>query len=374
MHDIAVIGGGMIGAAVAYGLADAGAKVVVLDEGDVAFRAARGNAGLLWVQGKGDGHPAYADWTRLSADHWPDFAAALQELSGLDIHFRQDGGLDFCLGADELEAQAAQIARMKRQQAGRRYLAEVVDAPSLRRMIPQLGDEVSGGTYSPHDGEVNPLRLLRALHRGLQRRDGQYVPGQLVTGIARDGEGYALTTADRVWRAGRVVIAAGLGTGKLAALAGLRVPVLPERGHLMVTERLAPFLQRPSGVFRQTREGTLLIGESNEMVGHDNHTQVPVLAHLAARAARFFPFLRDVQIIRSWACLRVLTPDGLPVYTQSRSHPGVFALTTHSAVTLAAAHATALAGAILDGALDGLTGAFPAERFDMEQGDVPATA
>jgi glycine/D-amino acid oxidase-like deaminating enzyme len=373
-YEILVIGGGMIGAAIAYGLARTGTDVAVLDEGDDVFRAARGNAGLIWVQGKGDGRPAYAAWTRLSADRWPAFAAELQETSDIDIHFRQDGGLDFCLGEAELTQQAAQIDRLRRQSAvagHSGYRGELIDRATLQGMVPGLGADVSGGTYSPDDGHVNPLRLLHAMHRALQRLGGCYVPGQKVTEIRHDGDGYAVTTPAAIWHADRVVIAAGLGTGKLAAMAGMSVPVLPERGHLLVTERLAPFLQRPSGIFRQTLEGTLLIGESNEDAGYDNRTELPVSARLSARAIRFFPFLRDVQLIRSWACLRVLTPDGLPLYTQSRSHPGIFALTTHSAVTLTAAHATELAPAILraglagPGTLDGLSAAFPAERFDV---------
>jgi hydrogen cyanide synthase HcnC len=64
MSDVAVIGGGLVGSAVAWGLARAGASVTLLDEGDDALRASRGNFGLVWVQGKGDGMPEYADWTR----------------------------------------------------------------------------------------------------------------------------------------------------------------------------------------------------------------------------------------------------------------------------------------------------------------------
>ncbi len=80
--DFAVIGGGMVGAALAYGLARQGAEVVLLDEGDSAFRAARGNFGLIWVQGKGVDMPAYANWTRRSADLWPEFAAELESETG----------------------------------------------------------------------------------------------------------------------------------------------------------------------------------------------------------------------------------------------------------------------------------------------------
>ena len=74
-YDVAVIGGGMVGSAVGFGLTERGLRVVVLDEGDSALRAARTNFGLVWVQSKGDGMPAYMGWTRRSADLWPAFAA-----------------------------------------------------------------------------------------------------------------------------------------------------------------------------------------------------------------------------------------------------------------------------------------------------------
>ena len=76
--DVTVIGGGLVGCAIAYGLLRLGKRVAMLDEGDVAFRAARGNFGLVWVQGKGLGLPAYGTWTQLSARRWPELAAALE--------------------------------------------------------------------------------------------------------------------------------------------------------------------------------------------------------------------------------------------------------------------------------------------------------
>ncbi len=86
-YDVIVIGGGVIGTAIAFGLARLGERTAILDEGDVAFRAARGNFGLVWVQGKGDGCPEYASWTRRSADIWKDLNAELSELSGTDLAY-----------------------------------------------------------------------------------------------------------------------------------------------------------------------------------------------------------------------------------------------------------------------------------------------
>src|SRR5258708_37183703 len=81
-YDAIVIGGGLVGSAIAYGLARAGQKAALLDEGDVAFRASRGNFGLVWVQSKGDGAPHYQPWPRQSADEWPAAATGLGEQPG----------------------------------------------------------------------------------------------------------------------------------------------------------------------------------------------------------------------------------------------------------------------------------------------------
>ena len=97
--EYAVVGGGLVGMAIAYGLARIGKQVAVLDEGDDAFRASRGNFGLIWVQGKGASMPDYARWTRRGAALWPQLAAELNALTGVDVELSQIGGLE-----GELEA------------------------------------------------------------------------------------------------------------------------------------------------------------------------------------------------------------------------------------------------------------------------------
>ena len=111
--EIAVIGGGLVGMAVAYGLRRLGRTVTVFDEGDVAYRASRGNFGLVWVQGKGLNLPDYARWTRLSASLWPEFQEELAEETGVSIELSQPGGLDICLSEDEAEANVTALGRLR---------------------------------------------------------------------------------------------------------------------------------------------------------------------------------------------------------------------------------------------------------------------
>ena len=111
-YDVAIIGGGLVGAAVAFGLAERGQRVAVLDEGDTAYRASRGNFALVWVQSKGLGMPAYSRWTRESADRWPAFAATLREESGIDVAHRRPGGLTLVLNDAEWERRESFMRRL----------------------------------------------------------------------------------------------------------------------------------------------------------------------------------------------------------------------------------------------------------------------
>lgn len=368
--DVAVIGGGLVGAAIAWGLARAGERVVVLDEGDVAFRASRGNFALVWVQGKGLGLPEYAAWTKRSSDLWGEFARLLQEETGLDVAFRRPGGFHLCLSEREVENRAHTLARLHNQSAMVKYDYEMLDHARVKAMLPQVGPEVAGASYCPLDGHVNSLRLLRALHAAMQQLGAAYLADHVVETVQHRGGGFRLTTRHGEVRAGKLVLAAGNGNARLGPMVGLDVPVRPQRGHIIVTEKVAPFLDHPIVTVRQTDEGGVMIGDSVEEAGWDTTVGAGVVSAMAQRAVRMFPLLGKLNVVRTWAALRVMTPDGFPIYRQSVSCPGAFVATCHSGVTLAANHALVLAPLIA-------TGDLPAEQFGVfstRRFDVPATA
>src|SRR6266700_4626862 len=116
--DIVVIGAGMVGAASAYGLSLRGARVLLLDGDDGDFRAARANFGLVWLQGKGLGMPAYQTLTRQSIGFWQGFADELEARSDMGLCYEQNGGLAFCFGADGFEKRQATLRRLHNQWDG----------------------------------------------------------------------------------------------------------------------------------------------------------------------------------------------------------------------------------------------------------------
>ena len=360
--DVLVVGGGLVGTAVAYGLAREGAKVTVLDEGDGGFRASRGNFGLVWIQGKGYGLSPYARWSRSSAQRWPGLAAALLEDSGVDVALRQPGGFHLCFSDAELAEREKRLSTLQAELGGD-YPYQLLDAKELRERLPAAGPAVIGASYTPMDGHVNPLKLLRALHQSMQQRGVTLVSSSQISRIAPEAGGFAAHGRNAVWRAPRIVLAAGLGNRALAPKVGLHAPVAPNRGQVLVSERVAPFLHYPTINVRQTDEGSVQFGDSMEEVGYNDFTTTDVLSTIARRGVRAFPLLKDVRLVRMWAALRVYSPDGFPIYEQSAQYPGAFVVTCHSGVTLAAAHALRIAPWVAGGAMPDELAAFPGGRF-----------
>jgi glycine/D-amino acid oxidase-like deaminating enzyme len=363
--DCMVIGGGLVGSAIAYGLSRRGVHTAVLDEGDLALRASRGNFGLVWVQGKGRDQPQYARWSMQAAQHWPEFNAELNDASGVDAGYSCRGGATLALSEEELNDTVQQL-QIIRQQVGADYPFEVLDHSGLAKKLPGLGPDVVGGTYCPLDGHANPLRLLRALHSGLQQRGGHYFADHGVDRISCDsGGGFRLQAAGKTFAAEKIVLCAGLGNQRLAAMVGLNVPVTPLQGQLLISERVQPILPMPTMAIRQTDEGGFQIGVSQHDVGFDLDTRTATLQEMAQRAIRMFPFLRKLRIVRSWSALRVMSPDGFPIYDRSPSHPGAYIVTCHSGVTLAANHALQVAGWIVDDTIPAEFNCFNSRRFHV---------
>jgi glycine/D-amino acid oxidase-like deaminating enzyme len=367
-YDVAVVGGGLVGIATAWGLAREGCKVVVLDEGDRAVRASRGNFALVWVQSKGLGLAPYAGWTIRSSNAWGGFAQTLKEETGLDVSFQRPGGFHLALSERELEARANSLKRLHNQPGIVDYKTEILDHAQVAKMLPDIGREVVGGSYCPLDGHVNSLRLFRTLHTAIKARGVTYLPSHRVETIAREGGEFRLATAHGEIRANRVALAAGNANMRLAPMVGLECPMKPERGQIVVTERLRPFLHYPVVTLRQTDEGTVMIGDSKEERTDPTGLTLGVSATEAERAVRQFPLLANVNVVRTWSAIRVMTQDGFPIYDESESHPGAFTVCCHSGVTLAANHALTVAPMIARGALDkSLVAPFSARRFHVQE-------
>lgn len=365
--DVIVIGGGMVGAAIGYGLARAGAKTLLLDEGDDALRTARGNFGLVWTQSKGLGLQRYQAWSREAADLWGDFAQEIESDVGVAMGHDKSGGMTLCLSEQDVADAQALIDKMSAQAGNLPYEARIIDRAEIERLAPgvRFGQDVVAASYCEHDGHANPLKSLRGMHAGFQAAGGVYRNNAGAVDIAPEGDGYrVMTTAGDAFTAGKIVIACGHGIPKLAEIAGLHCPTRPQRGQILVTERMAPLLPMPMGSIRQTDEGSVMLGVSHEEVGFNDGNTGDVAGAIAARAARILPDLADANIVRAWGALRIMPPDGCPIYDESETMPGVFMTTNHSGVTLASVHARHMPDWILAGRTPVGFEDFSVRRFD----------
>jgi len=364
--DVAVVGGGLVGAALAWGIARSHRRVVVLDEGDVAHRASRANFALVWVQSKGLGMPDYAAWTKRSSDAWQGLAQELNETTGINVAFSRPGGFTLALSEAELEARARLLQRLHNQPNMVRYSYEMLDRAALLKRLPQIGPEVAGASYCPLDGQCNSLRLLYAFHKGMRQLGAEYRPSHVVHAIDCHDSVFLIRTSSATIRTEKVVLAAGIGNARLAPMVGSKAPVRPQRGHIVVTERAERFLDHPLVTIRQTDEGTVMLGDSAEEAGLDDGVGLGVASAIASRAVRMFPLLKSLNVVRTWAGLRVMTQDGFPIYEASSGRSGAFLATCHSGVTLAAAHALVLAPMIAAGSVSAELDMFSARRFDAQ--------
>jgi glycine/D-amino acid oxidase-like deaminating enzyme len=367
--DVIVIGGGNIGSAVAYGMTGLGVSVTIIDEGDRALRSARGNFGLVWFQGKGLGMQRYVTWCLEATQKWPGFAETLEDKTGLSIDYRKPGGLELCHGQADYEARRQELKRLRQQDGNGKYDCELIGRRELQSLLPRmkLGPNILGATFSPHDGHVNPLLLLRAMHAAIKLAGGRYYPGNKVTRIRHDGSVFTVETRQDRFSAPKLVLAAGLGIPALAGMLHLKIPVAPERGQILVTERVRPILPYPLSGIRQTGDGSFMFVASNESVGNNTDVTSPVIRKLASKAAQSFPCLSGVRVLRSWAALRPLTPDEFPIYLESEAHPGAFVLTSHSGVSLASVHATHVSRWIVRGETPDAFHAFDLKRFHISK-------
>lgn len=369
-YDFIVAGAGMVGSAIAMGLAGQGKRVLLLDGADTDYRAAKANFGLVWVQGKGYGNIPYQRLSHEAARLWPDFARDLERETGIMLQYENRGGLHFCLGDHEFEDRARRMAQWDANTPELPDCIEMLDAGELARRFPalRLGSAVTGASFCSQDAHLNPLRLLAALQSAFLRRGGVLFNRHPVQAIEPQAGGGFLVNAGGARHTGAsVVIAAGLGSSALGGMVGLDVPLRPQRGQLLVTERLAPLLPLPASGVRQTGEGTVMIGVTQEEVGYDLNTTTDAAARMSRKALRVLPDLAGARLVRQWSCLRVMTPDGRPVYAGSALYPGAWTALCHSGVTLASFHAGPLARALDDGALPASLDAFHHERFDVSQ-------
>jgi len=358
-----------MGSAVALGLATSGAKVLMVDKASRLHTASKANFGLVWSQSKGVDNRPYSRFSEKAVLEFKNFTQWLEEKSGIDVELRLGAGLVLCVGSRELTAREESIKKLHREAEihGEKHPSQMVDRKDVQELVGKtvLGEEVLGGSFSSIDGDVNPLLLLKAMRKAFIKAGGVFRPGCTVNSIKKFHKYYQLATSSDKIEAPKIVLAAGLGNASLLTMMGKKIPLKAQKGQLLVTRRVKPFLSFPCSGLRQTGCGSLMIGYTQENTGYEVSTTASAAVQLAGRAVQIFPCLQHTKVVRSWASLRILTEDGLPIYDEVAGYPGAYVLATHSCVSLASLHKSLLPPWILGNKKPDDIRDFNLERFNV---------
>ncbi|MFJ5611142.1 NAD(P)/FAD-dependent oxidoreductase [Streptomyces sp. NPDC093221] len=374
--DLVVIGAGVIGAAAAYFAARAGLDVTVLDRGPLAGGTSSAGEGNLLVSDKEPGPEL--DLALLSLRVWRE---DLAEHAGL-WEYEPKGGLVVAATAQG----SGTLATLVRHQRTLGVEAVEVSGDELPGYEPLLSRELVSGAFYPQDAQVQPVLVVAHLLRLAREAGARVRTGTEVTGFRTSGERITGVDTHRgPVHAPAVLNAAGPWAGDVAALAGVRVPVLPRRGAVLVTRPLPLVIRhkvyaaeyvadvasgdaalQTSPVVEGTRAGTVLIGSSRERVGFDRRLSPAVPAALARKAIALFPFLASVPALRSYVGFRPYCPDHLPVIGPDPRAPGLWHACGHegAGIGLSAGTASLLVGALTGQAVPLDLAPFAPERFD----------
>jgi glycine/D-amino acid oxidase-like deaminating enzyme len=349
-YDAVVIGAGIVGAACAYYLAEAGLSVAVVDRGGVVAGTTGAGEGNVLVSDKLPGPEL--ELALLSNRLWRQLPEDVQEGAELEAK----GGLVVAPAAGHL----AELGRLAGEQRRAGVQARDLTAHEARQLEPHLTEDLAGGVHYAEDLQVQPMLATALLLRRARDKGAAVLFHHEVTGLSCSaGRVTGVETPARRLRAAMVVNAAGAASGHVAALAGLALPVEPRRGFVVVTEPLPRVIRHKvysadyvanvesgdagletSTVVEGTASGTVLIGASRERVGFDRSGGLRVVAALCRGAVRLFPMLGEVRAIRYYCGFRPYCPDHLPVVGADPRLEGLYQASGHEGAGVGLAPAT----------------------------------
>jgi len=324
---IAVVGGGIIGCALARELAGAGCRITLLERDRVSGEASSAAAGILCSQLEAESPSPLVDLGIESFRLFTDFVEAVRRETGIDPELDTTGTLVLDMTREDADASE----RLDRWQREAGLPVERLSAREIAGLEPGLSENILGGVYFPKSGRVDAAALTRALAVSARTRGAEIREGCPVISLRRSGErvsGVVLADGGTV-EADHVILAAGAWTSSLVP--EIRVRVTPVRGQILVFEARRPprrhVLVTPRAYLVFRRDGTVLVGSTTEQAGFQKAVTPKAMIKLTASALALDPTLENAHFAGSWSGLRPGTSDHLPLIGPIR--PGLLAATGH---------------------------------------------
>ncbi len=365
--DVVIIGGGVIGCAIAYELSKGKAKVLVLEKDQVGSGASYASAGMVAPL---EDHPEEREALDLGVKSfrmYRSFIEEVEETAGMSVECLESGIMRVALNEEEATAAKAGL------DLGQRLGIEMhwLDEREAHEVEPLLGPAVMGATFSPAEPHLTPSRLVEALRRAAVVHGATFREQSPVFGLARNGSRLSgVRLAQEVVPTDKVVLATGAWTCQAGDWLGLELPIFPVRGQVVYINKMARPLghavNHSSGFAVPRGDGTTLVGTTREHAGFDPRVTVGGVASILTRIQELLPSIADTTINHTRAGLRPWSTDYLPVLGPAPGAEEVIIASGHfrSGILLTPVTARMIADYILKGPESVELGPFAASRLE----------
>lgn len=334
-HEVVIVGGGVIGAAVAYFLAKRGISCSLLDKGRIGGEASNAASGIL---SSSPGESQYSRLAQRSLSLFHELALVIREESGIDIEFAECGDLTLAMNEND----AIALRGLANQLSAVGEDTKWVDSAELRRMEPDLNPSIPGAMFDPESCRVNNQRLANALALAAQRYGANIRQGVEVTGLmVENGRVAGVIERQGATHAETVVLAAGAWTGEMDRwLYGDRAPssshfamVKPVKGVNLNVQpdhfSLSRIIHGSWGILVPRNDGSMIVGATVEEAGFDARVTADDIHSILGMATVLMPSLRDAELNWSVAGLRPGSGDEMPVIGRMPSYDNVIIASGH---------------------------------------------
>jgi glycine oxidase len=371
--DIVIVGGGVIGLAVARDLAVRGAGDILLLEraAAIGMEASFAAAGMIAPQVEADEPDEFFSLACASRDLYPTLARALQEETGIDVQLDATGTLYLAFTSADEES----IERRFEWQSRAGLAIERITPDEVRALEPCISNNVVAALKFPFDIQVENRLLVKALAESCRQRSVCLVTDTTVQSLKSSaGKVVGVETSRGFVATNNVILAGGAWTSILHGLPDIRIE--PVKGQMLCFRSESKIanhvIYSPRGYLVPRRDGRLLAGSTTELAGYNKAVSSASMQAIRSNALEISPQIQGLRMLDSWAGLRPRAADNLPVLGPCAEIEGLVYATGHyrNGILLAPLTGELISSAIIDGVLPPLLNAFSADRFGL----VPSNA
>ncbi|WP_163971868.1 NAD(P)/FAD-dependent oxidoreductase [Oceanobacillus halotolerans] len=380
-RDVVVIGGGIMGAAIAYYCSKAGIDVTVLEKKELASgTSSRCDGNILAI----DKDPGFDSQMSLKSQQ---LVHELSKELEIPFEYRNPGSILVCENDTEMEAAEKWVNQQ--QEAGLDF--KMLDREDLRNESAYFADDLYGGLECATDSTVNPYMLTYSMFYSAKKHGAKIHTNTEVKNLSKDANGqFVLETTNGTFTATQVVNACGVWAPFIGEMVDVEIPIKPRKGQLIVASRQQPvglrkvmefgyLISKFGGerqvdaitekygvalVFEPTESQNFLIGSSREFAGFDVKVNHDITKNIARRAVRFYPKMAEMTVIRTYAGLRPWTEDHLPIVSHVDAVPGFYVAAGHEGDGISLA---AITGKVMEEMISGKETSIPTDPLRIDR-------